>query len=201
MQSEVAMGAGVPEKLPKELDRWNWGAFGLTWIWGISNRTPAAWFVFVPLLGWFVMPIVLGLKGSQWAWRNRQWADVAAFQRSQRSWARGAGLAWAIGLVSAAGLGFGLVQSMRSSEAYQLASAELKADPAMAEAFGSPLELGWPRGSIKLSGGSGEAQLDFSVSGPKAQGRAYVSATKQVGEWKVQSAQVKLDNGVVFERE
>ncbi|WP_281405489.1 hypothetical protein [Mesorhizobium sp. B2-6-4] len=28
-----------PAEIPAELDRWNWGAFFLNWIWGIGNST------------------------------------------------------------------------------------------------------------------------------------------------------------------
>jgi len=28
-----------PEQVPAEIDRWNWGAFLLNWVWGIGNNT------------------------------------------------------------------------------------------------------------------------------------------------------------------
>jgi len=28
-----------PAEVPDEIDRWNWGAFLLNWIWGIGNNT------------------------------------------------------------------------------------------------------------------------------------------------------------------
>jgi ribose/xylose/arabinose/galactoside ABC-type transport system permease subunit len=32
---------------------------------------------------WFV----LGAKGNQWAWQNKQWASVEEFQATQKKWA------------------------------------------------------------------------------------------------------------------
>jgi hypothetical protein len=55
--------------VPPEVDRWNWGAFLLSWIWGIGNNTFIAFLTFVPFVG-IVMPFVLGAKGSAWAWRT-----------------------------------------------------------------------------------------------------------------------------------
>ena len=86
-------GQGENASVPPEIRRWNWGAFFLSWIWGLGNGTERALLVFVPILG-LAMPFVLGAKGSEWAWKNRKWKDVDAFRRTQRRWA------WA-GLVAA----------------------------------------------------------------------------------------------------
>lgn len=51
-------------EIPPELDRWNWGAFLLNWIWGIGNNTFIALLTFVPVVG-VVMIFVLGAKGSR----------------------------------------------------------------------------------------------------------------------------------------
>ena len=59
-----------PAEIPPELDRWNWGAFFLNWIWGIGNSTYIALLMFVPLVN-IVMIFVLGAKGSRWAWLRR----------------------------------------------------------------------------------------------------------------------------------
>lgn len=189
-----------PEPMPAELDRWNWGAFGLTWIWGIANRTPAAWLVFVPVAGWIGMPFVLGLKGNAWAWRNRRWPDVATFQRTQRSWAWRALIAWTGAVMGACIIGALTVSMFKSSEAYQLAQTELSSDPQLIERFGTPIELGTPSGSLKAGTGSGGAQLAFSIHGPKAQGKAYVNAVKDLGRWQLQSVAVELADGTRLEK-
>ena len=37
-----------PAEIPPELDRWNWGAFFLNWIWGIGNSTWIALIALIP---------------------------------------------------------------------------------------------------------------------------------------------------------
>ena len=189
-----------PEPMPADLDRWNWGAFGLTWIWGIANRTPAAWLVLVPVAGWIGMPFVLGLKGNVWAWRNRRWPDVATFERAQRSWARRALIAWSAAIVSLCLIGWLTAKLFTSSEAFQLAKTELTSDPQVIERFGAPIELGTPRGSLNAGPGRGDAQLAFSIQGPKAQGTAYVNAIKDLGRWQLHSVAIELENGTRLEK-
>ena len=72
-----------PKPIPPEIDRWNWGAFLLNWIWGVGNNTFIALLTLVPIVG-FVMLFVLGAKGSRWAWRNGRWDSVEHFKRVQR---------------------------------------------------------------------------------------------------------------------
>jgi hypothetical protein len=78
--TDSAQTAAAPQPIPPEIDRWNWGAFLLNWIWGIGNGTPIALLALVPLVG-FVMLFVLGAKGSRWAWRNKRWDSVEHFKR------------------------------------------------------------------------------------------------------------------------
>jgi hypothetical protein len=53
-----------------------------------------------------------------------------------------------------------------------------------------------PRGSVsEAGGGSGKAELDFDVTGPKASGRAYAVAEKQLGRWAIQRMDLELENG------
>ncbi|MGZ5106361.1 MAG: hypothetical protein ACXWBR_19085, partial [Usitatibacter sp.] len=61
--------------VPSEIDRWNWGAFLLNWIWGIGNNTFIALLALVPFVN-IIMVFVLGAKGSEWAWRNKHWESV-----------------------------------------------------------------------------------------------------------------------------
>lgn len=94
--------------IPLEILGWSWGAFTMNWVWGLFNRTYIALLMFVPLvnLGVFVM---LGLRGNEWAWRNRRWDSVEHFQRVQRQWAI-AGLALVV-----AGLAVGVLAAMLAS--------------------------------------------------------------------------------------
>jgi hypothetical protein len=91
--------------VPPEIRRWNWGAFFLTWIWGIGNRVYVSLLSLIPLVGW-VMAFVLGAKGSEWAWQNRTWPSVQRFRTVQRRWTVAGLIVWGslISLVVAAAL-------------------------------------------------------------------------------------------------
>jgi len=79
-------GQGKMSKVPPEIDRWNWGAFFLNWIWGLCNGVYIALLVLIPFIG-PILVIVLGAKGSQWAWQKKVWRDVEHFKAVQRKWA------------------------------------------------------------------------------------------------------------------
>jgi hypothetical protein len=85
---ENTSGQGSSATLPRELEGWNWGAFLLTWVWGIGNKVWIALLALipVPLLASIAIGIVLGLKGNEWAWQNKQWKSIEHFRHSQRIW-------------------------------------------------------------------------------------------------------------------
>lgn len=69
------------------LNKWNWGAFGLYSIWGFFN---GCWWAFLIgiFFGWTIIPnIVFGIYGTRWAWQNRTWNSAADFEETQSSWA------------------------------------------------------------------------------------------------------------------
>jgi hypothetical protein len=89
-------GMGRQSAVPQELGDWNWGGFLLTWVWGIGNSVWWSFLVFVPYLGFMVMPWVLAFKGNQWAWQSRHWDSVEHFKRVQHTWAM-----WGLGITIA----------------------------------------------------------------------------------------------------
>ena len=74
---------GRETPIPPEIKCWNWGAFFLTFIWAIGNRT---WVGLLTLFTWPIMAVVLGFKGNEWAWRNKNWKDVGHFKSVQKKW-------------------------------------------------------------------------------------------------------------------
>jgi hypothetical protein len=87
--------------IPDGIKGWNWGAFLMNWMWAIDNRVWIGLFALVPYVG-FIMAIVLGVKGNEWAWKNKQWDSVEHFKRVQKKWTY-----WGIGItVVAILLGF-----------------------------------------------------------------------------------------------
>jgi hypothetical protein len=189
---ENTSGQGIAAVVPPEIDRWNWGAMLLNWIWGIGNNTFIALLMFVPLVN-FVMPFVLGAKGSAWAWRNKRWESVEHFRRVQRIWA----IAGAVTLVALIGFGvaiwFSVMALFKNSEAYQMAVAQLNANTEVVGALGTPISTGFPSGSIQTSGPTGSALLQFSVEGPKGRGTVYLQARKDLGTWRIIRMEVQVE--------
>lgn len=86
-------------EIPDEIKGWSWGGFLWGWIWAIGNKTWIGLLGLIPYAG-FVMNIILGIKGREWAWRNKDWMSAKQFNRIQRNWAK-----WWLILV----LGFGVL--------------------------------------------------------------------------------------------
>ncbi|MSP53283.1 MAG: hypothetical protein EXR81_03415 [Gammaproteobacteria bacterium] len=82
---ENTSGHGKMATVPPGVRGWSWGAFLLSWIWGIGNGTYRAFWCFVPIVNIFML-VALGLKGREWAWRHRRWESVEQFNRVQRKW-------------------------------------------------------------------------------------------------------------------
>jgi len=181
------------EPIPAEIDRWNWGAFLLHWIWGVGNNTFIALLTLFPLFGILIMPFVLGAKGSGWAWRNGRWDSVEHFKRVQRLWAIWGVVIWISAIVLFGGFFGGIFYSLRYSEAYELGAAKLQASAEAANLLGTPISTGIPLGSISLSGASGRAILSFSVTGTKAAGRLFVDAIRRDGVWSITTLTLKVD--------
>src|ERR1700721_1826713 len=184
-------GEGERAIVPPEIRRWSWGAFLLNWIWGIGNDTYIALLCFVPLAN-LVMPFVLGAKGSEWAWRNRRWRDVAHFRRVQRNWAIAGAIVW-LGFLGLFGLFFvTFFWLFGHSEAYRTAVAALNANPVAIGELGTPISTGFPFGNISIANASGHAELSFSASGPKANGTVYVNETLRAGRWVIERMQLEI---------
>jgi hypothetical protein len=92
---------GTDQAVPAEAKAWNWGAFLLTWIWGIGNNvwiSLLALLGLIPYIGWIAnltVAIILGLRGGEWAWQNKKWYSIEHFQKTQRSW-----MWWGIGALA-----------------------------------------------------------------------------------------------------
>ncbi len=80
-------GQGESAIVPEEVKGWSWAGFGLTWIWGVFNGVLISLLILIPFpffsLAW---AIVLGVKGNEWAWRNKKWDSVEHFKNAQRPW-------------------------------------------------------------------------------------------------------------------
>lgn len=83
VQSNTELPPNPP--IPDGIKGWSWGAFFLNWIWAIGNRTWIGLLAIIPYVG-FIMAIVLGFKGREWAWKNKQWESIEQFNAVQKKW-------------------------------------------------------------------------------------------------------------------
>lgn len=78
------------------LRKFNWGAFFLTWIWAIGNKTFNKLTLLLLIL--CVIPYIgplcavglmfySGLTGNDRAWKSKNWRDPEHFNEVQRRWA------------------------------------------------------------------------------------------------------------------
>ncbi len=189
---ENTSGQGKHASVPPEVDRWNWGAFFLNWIWGLAHNTPIAMLCFVPCVGMF-MPFVLGMKGSAWAWQNKRWDSIDQFRRSQRLWGL-AGLALiAFFVLCGVAAFFAVSYGMKQSDAYKLTYTELSKDPTATRILGTPIDTGMVQGRIESNSNGGSADISFSVSGPKAKGKVFAEAHKDLGAWRLDRMELEVD--------
>lgn len=77
--------ASKTEDIPEGIKGWSWGAFLLNWIWAIGNKTWIGLLAIIPWVG-FIMAIVLGFKGREWAWKNKEWESIEHFNNVQKKW-------------------------------------------------------------------------------------------------------------------
>ena len=89
---------------PLDLSKWSWGAFTLSWIWGFFN---GCWWMILAKMGTFLLGMLLwwvpfaaifvsvidlgvsilfGVKGTEWAWKNRSWTSISSFKQTQDIW-------------------------------------------------------------------------------------------------------------------
>jgi len=85
MKYDERSGKGEASIIPNEIKGWNWGAAGLTWIWGVPHGVWISLLVLIPFVN-IIMWIFLGLKGNEWAWKKQQWESVEKFISYQNKW-------------------------------------------------------------------------------------------------------------------
>lgn len=119
-QRVVAQAQVVEEKaIPEGIKGWSWGAFLLNWIWAIGNNTWIGLIALIPYVN-IVMAVVLGIKGREWAWKNKKWDSVEHFNRVQKKWSFWGVILVAIGAV----LGIALAVGIPAYKDYQSSASD-----------------------------------------------------------------------------
>lgn len=88
------------KNIPTDLKGFNWGAFLLTFIWGIRFRAwltllaiPLIWYQLPFGINWLLLTalqIYCGIKGNDWAYQVEWWKKPKDFRATQIKWAIGA---------------------------------------------------------------------------------------------------------------
>jgi hypothetical protein len=188
---ENTSGQGKNAPVPPEIDRWNWGAFFLTWIWGLAHNVLIALLMFVPCVV-FVMPFILGARGSAWAWRSRRWESIEHFKAVQRRWAQAGFALLGAAILFCFALVFVINLIMKQSDVYKLSYEEVTHNPAATGVLGTPVDTGMVTGGISATGPAGSADISYSVKGPRAKGTLYTQATKTMGRWHIDAMELEV---------
>jgi hypothetical protein len=108
----------------------------------------------------------------------------------------GCGVVIVLGAAFCAVLMFGVFATMKHSNVYKEALARAQNDPRVQAALGTPIEPGWwTSGSVHFTNGSGDADINIPISGPKASGRIHAVATIEDGNMKFERLSMKPEHG------
>lgn len=79
---------------------------------------------------------------------------------------------------------FGLFAAIKSSQPYTDSLSRAQSDDRVVEMLGEPIEPGTVvQGSINLNNDDGDADLNYTISGPNDTATVHVKATKTDGTW------------------
>lgn len=97
----------------KEIRRWSWGGFTLTWIYLVGMN--GGWLIllfiilaFIPVVN-IIVWIYLGLEGRKIAWERRKWKNFEEFLLVQQKWDM-----WGI-IILVLGIVFGIIAGIEGS--------------------------------------------------------------------------------------
>ncbi|MFY7843342.1 MAG: hypothetical protein ACOVOR_04930 [Rhabdochlamydiaceae bacterium] len=122
-------------EIPKEIKRWNWGAFLISPIWCIRHGIWWGLFLLIPILGLFV-PFWLGATGNRRLWVKNPHQSVKEFLKRQKRW----GLAGLIVWLAVIGIPSGVfLYSTNYSEGIQMALNTINSNKRLVEYFGYPI--------------------------------------------------------------
>ena len=71
---------------PEGMDRFNWGAFFLGWVWAAAMESVTG--VLLSIFLGFVGNLIIGFRGNKMAWQAREFKDLEDFIWIQEEWTR-----------------------------------------------------------------------------------------------------------------
>ncbi len=90
----------------------------------------------------------------------------------------------------------GVTQFIKSAEPYQDSLAQIQQSAEMQRLLGEPIQDGtFVSGQLSINNDSGEADFQYSVSGPIGSASVHVVATKSEGKWTYSTLDVTPDDG------
>jgi hypothetical protein len=91
---------------------------------------------------------------------------------------------------------FAAMSAVKSSDVYQGALRAAQAHPAAIQRLGEPIKDGWlVSGNVNYTNGSGNANFDIPVSGPKGSGTLHVIAVNLGGAWMYERLDLAVAGG------
>ena len=86
--------------------------------------------------------------------------------------------------------------AIKSAEPYKVGVEKARANAAVTQALGTPIEEGmFVAGNINVSGPSGQANLSIPLSGPDGKGTLTVVAEKSGGQWTFSTLVLEPEGG------
>jgi cytochrome oxidase complex assembly protein 1 len=108
----------------------------------------------------------------------------------------GCGALLVLGVVFVVGIVIIVFGAIKTTDIYRGARATAERDPRVIEALGTPIETGiWVSGSVNVEGGTGRANIEFPIHGPKGRARVHAVASKEGGSWRYSELTVTPSNG------
>ncbi len=170
---------------------WNWGAFFFNWIWGLFNGSKIALLTLVPGLN-LIMPFVLGAKGNEWAWKNKQWDSYEQFRATQKRWSIAALFLVISVLFSSGAMILYIEFQVKNEKLFSKSLALVTSNSSCMEKLGAPISEGF--GFTGIIERDRTADLSYPINGTKTGANVHLKAEKINGKWLFQTLFVEIPN-------
>jgi len=120
-------------------------------------------------------------------------------QKSGGCWkalAIGCSIIIVLGLAALVALFVFVFSVIKRSDVYREAYTRATNDPRVVAALGTPIEKGWwVLGNVSLDNDTGNANINFPISGPKGSARVHAAASLENSTWVYSALVVRPENG------